>query len=235
MIDLPMLSLRLLDMLFLGAALVGGLTVHECAHAWAAYQRGDPTAKYLGRISLNPLRHLDLMGSLMLLVMIVAGVGFGWAKPVPVNPYNLKRGSRDYALISFAGPLANVSLGLAFALVLRALTLVVPAPLFGGNLVQVILYTFLFTMAVVNWSLAVFNLIPIPPLDGFSVLLGILDSLPYRYRWARQVAHTLRQYESYGPFLLILVIVMGTLGGFGFLNALYSVVWEIAVRITGYV
>jgi len=234
MIDFSFLSVRLLNMLFLGIALVGGLTVHECAHAWAADRRGDPTARYLGRISLNPLRHLDLIGGMMILIMIVAGVGFGWAKPVPVNPYNLKRGSRDYALISFAGPLSNVALGLAFALVLRGLILAFPMPAFGANPVQVLGYTFLFMMAVVNFSLAVFNLLPIPPLDGFSVLLGILDSLPVRYRWARQLAFTLRRYEPYGPFLLILVILMGTLGGFGFLNVLFSAVWDIAALISGY-
>jgi Zn-dependent protease len=235
MIDLSILSARLLNILFLGTALISGLTIHECAHAWAAYRRGDPTAKYLGRISLNPLRHLDPIGGLMLLVLIVAGVGFGWAKPVPVNPYNLKRGSRDYALISFAGPLSNVALGLVFALILRVLILVFPMPAFGGNLVQTLLYTFLFTMSVVNFGLAVFNLIPIPPLDGFSVLLGILDSLPYRYRWARQLAFTLRRYEPYGPFLLIFVIMVGMMGGFGFLNVLYYLVQEIAALISGYV
>ncbi len=234
MIDLSILSARLLNMLFLGVAIVSGLTVHECAHAWAAYQRGDPTAKYLGRISLNPIRHLDLIGGLMILVMIVAGVGFGWAKPVPVNPYNLKRGSRDYALISFAGPLSNVTLGLAFALILRGLILAFPLPAWGGNPIQVLLYTFLFMMAVVNLSLAVFNLLPIPPLDGFSVLLGILDSLPYRFRWARQLAFTLRQVEPYGPFLLILVIIMGTMGGVGILSQLFYLVWEIAATISGY-
>ncbi|MBU0490348.1 MAG: site-2 protease family protein [Chloroflexi bacterium] len=234
MVDLSVLSARLLDILFLGIALIGGLTIHECAHAWAADQRGDPTAKYLGRISLNPIRHLDPIGTIMLLVLIVAGVGLGWAKPVPVNPYNLKRGSRDYALISFAGPLANVILGLAFALILRVLTTLFPVPLFGGNTIQILFYTLLFVIAVVNFSLAVFNLIPIPPLDGFSVLLGILDSLPYRYRWARQVSALLRQYEPYGPFLLIVIIVMGTLGGFGFLSLLFYFVQELTIRISGF-
>jgi len=234
MLDLSILTARLLNMLFLGLAIVSGLTVHECAHAWAAYQRGDPTAKYLGRISLNPLRHLDLIGGLMILVMIVAGVGFGWARPVPVNPYNLRRGSRDYALISFAGPLSNLALGLVFALILRGLLLVFPLSAGGGNLIQVLLYTLLFTLAVVNWSLAVFNLLPIPPLDGFSVLLGILDSLPYHLRWARQLAFTLRQLEPYGVYLLIMGIVLGTLGGGGLLSRLFYLVWEIAARVSGY-
>jgi Zn-dependent protease len=224
----------LANMLFLGIALVGGLTIHECAHAWAAYRMGDPTAKYLGRISLNPLRHLDPIGGLMILIMIVAGVGFGWAKPVPVNPRNLRHGSRDYALVSFAGPLSNVGLGLVFALILRALTLVFPMPLFGGNPIQDLAYMFLFVVAVVSFSLAVFNLIPIPPLDGFSVLLGILDSLPVRYRWARELAFTLRRVEPYGPFLLIFVIIMGTMGGFGFLNGLFYLAQRAAMLISGY-
>jgi len=234
MIDFSILSARLLNMLFLGIALVSSLTIHECAHAWVADRLGDPTAKYLGRISLNPLRHLDPLGGLMLLVLIVAGVGFAWGKPVPVNPYNLKRGSRDYALVSFAGPLSNVALGLAFALILRVLIMVFPMPLFDANLIQVLAYTFLFMIVVVNFSLAVFNLLPIPPLDGFSVLLGILDSLPYRYRWARQLAFTLRRYAPYGPLLLIFIIIVGTMGGFGFLSILFSVVWKIAALISGY-
>ena len=232
MIEMTDLAARLLDMLFLGIALVGGLTIHECAHAWAAYRLGDPTAKYLGRISLNPLRHLDPIGGLMILFMIVAGVGFGWAKPVPVNPRNLRGGARDYALLAFAGPLSNVGLGLVFALILRALTLVFPMPLFGGNLIQDLAYMFLFLVVVVNFSLAVFNLLPIPPLDGFSILMGILESLPYR--GARELAFTLRRVEPYGPLLLIFILVMGTMGGLGFLNGLFTLAQRAAMLISGY-
>lgn len=172
-------------------ALVIGITVHEFSHAWAAHQLGDPTSKYQGRLTLNPLAHLDPVGSLMILF-----AGFGWGKPVPVNPAMLRTDpTMGMALVSFAGPLSNVITALLFALPIRLGVLhigfssrLVPSP---GMLLG--------TIISLNLILAVFNLIPLAPLDGSKVALAVLP-----YEWAQK----LRQIEPYGPVILVLLIVL---------------------------
>lgn len=186
MIDLSILSARLLNILFLGTALISGLTIHECAHAWAAYRRGDPTAKYLGRISLNPLRHLDPIGGLMLLVLIVAGVGFGWAKPVPVNPNNLRRPVADDILVTLAGPGMNLLLAVVLIGLARA----------GLAFDAVSLVPLCLNFAQLSLLLCFFNLIPIPPLDG-SQIVRCLGGFSYEAYY---------QFARYGIIILIIVL-----------------------------
>lgn len=158
------------------AALVVAITIHEFAHARTADYLGDPTPRLQGRISLNPLRHLDLFGMVFLLF-----AGFGWGKPVQFDPFNLKDPRRDSAIISVAGPVSNILLALLLAIVIR----IYPTEL---------LYPFI----QFNVTLAIFNLLPIHPLDGFKIVGGILP---------RDKAHEWYQLERYGIIFLILLIL----------------------------
>lgn len=176
-------------------ALLVAIDVHEFSHAWMADQLGDPTPRYQGRLTLNPLAHLDPLGTLMLIL-----VRFGWGKPVPVNPYNLRNGPKSgMAMVSFAGPLANLIAAALLALPVR-LGLVMPtmSDRFIPSPGMIITTTLL-----VNVFLAIFNLLPIAPLDGFRLLVGLLP-----YRWS----YTLARYESYGPLFLMLLLAMGFFG-----------------------
>ena len=146
------------------------LTIHEAAHAWTANTLGDPTARVLGRVSLNPLVHIDLIGTIVLPVL--AAVShipiIGWAKPVPVNARNLRHPRRDFVLVAAAGPISNLLQALAAAILLRVSVALAHGDL-GGLLLNALL-----TAVEINLLLAFFNLIPVPPLDGGNVLLGIL-------------------------------------------------------------
>ncbi|MEW6407308.1 MAG: site-2 protease family protein [Patescibacteria group bacterium] len=146
-------------------ALVVAISVHEFSHALAATLLGDPTAKYEGRLTLNPLKHLDPWGTLLLFF-----AGFGWGRPVPFNPYNLRNQRWGSALVSIAGPGSNLVMILVFGLILKYLY-----PLFGlGE--QNMLFQFLYTLILLNAILMTFNLIPIPPLDGSKLLFAILPA-----------------------------------------------------------
>jgi Zn-dependent protease len=147
------------------------LTVHEAAHAWSADRLGDPTARLLGRVSLNPLVHIDLIGT-VLLPLIAAVSGFpiiGWAKPVPVNVSRLRHTRRDFMLVAAAGPASNVLLAMLAAILVQVLP---SSSVYQANHLD--LATVMFIAGAINISLAVFNLIPIPPLDGGNVLAGLL-------------------------------------------------------------
>ena len=145
--------------------------IHEVSHGIIAYRLGDSTAKLAGRLTLNPIKHLDLMGSfiLPLSLFLVSGgrLIFGWAKPVPFNPYNLKKPKRDSGLIAAAGPLSNIIIAIVFGLIIKTIkTGIFPAPYSLALFFEIIV--------LINLSLAVFNAVPIPPLDGSKILAAII-------------------------------------------------------------
>lgn len=208
------------------------LTVHEVSHGFIAYKCGDPTARNLGRLTLNPLKHLDPMGALSMLL-----VGFGWAKPVPIIPRNFKKPRRDIALVSLAGPVSNLLLALVSALLytvllktfylFSALSGSVSLSTFlnlvlGGNGAKILLYShsWLFQayfsnlqivvltvfqlMTMLNIGLALFNLIPLPPLDGSKILASVLpQNLAVKYL----------RIEQYTGIIFLVIILIGNFGG----------------------
>lgn len=176
-----------LELVFGIAILVFSVVVHEVSHGYAADLLGDPTARYAGRLTLNPLAHLDLFGSfiLPLIFFVTTGFIFGYANPVPYNPYNLRHGRLGPALVAAAGPASNLLLAFVFGIMLRF------APL--GPAVEI-----LSLIVLINTILAVFNLIPVAPLDGSKVLFA---ALPLRYHYVEQFM------ERYQLVLLFAVIV----------------------------
>ena len=178
-----------------------GFPVHEFSHALAAYRLGDSTARYQGRLTLNPVVHFDPVGSLMLLISSFIGFFIGWAKPTPVNPYNLRYGRRGEALVALAGPVSNLILAAVVAIPVR---LVWADPgmrnVVFDSTVGIGLYDVAWYFVAINAFLFMFNLLPIPPLDGWKVLLGFVDA---------RTAYTLRQFEQYGFLLLIVLILVG--------------------------
>lgn len=173
-------------------ALLTAIDVHEFAHAWMAVRLGDPTPKIQGRLTLNPLAHLDPLGTLMLLV-----VRFGWGKPVQFDPYNLLHPRRDAAIISLAGPAANLILASALSIILTFAA----SPFSALYFLRSIIPPFIF----LNVVLAVFNLLPIHPLDGGKILIGILPR-----KDAIQIDRFLNQYGIYILILMIFPIFGGT-------------------------
>jgi Zn-dependent protease len=160
------------EILLLMAVLVASLSFHEAAHAWAANQLGDPTARMLGRLSLNPAVHVDVIGTLVFpLVAIATGIPLiGWAKPVPVDFRHLRHPRRDFALVAAAGPASNLLLAVIGSLVYAAIG--GQEAFFAGNVLAMVVRAFV----LLNVLLAVFNMIPIPPLDGGNVLMGVLPA-----------------------------------------------------------
>lgn len=183
------------------AIILASLTVHEAAHAWSADRLGDPTARLLGRVSLNPIVHIDLIGTVILpLVAIFSGLPLlGWAKPVPVNTSRLGHPKRDFMLVAAAGPLSNIALAVIGAGLFHALGGFETAAE-GFNVARLML------LAVsINIMLAVFNMLPIPPLDGGNVLAGLLpDSMG-------GIIHNLRQYGFLILYALILTDMLDRL------------------------
>ncbi len=182
------------------AAFLIAIDVHEFSHAFVASAEGDLTAKQLGRLSLNPLRHLDPMGTLLLFVMLVSGFGIGWGKPVPVNPNNLRNGRRSMALVSAAGVGANLITASLFGLLVRGQ--VIPNLVRQGYLspeVGSVLFGFAEALILISLGLAVFNLLPVFPLDGFNVAVNVLP---------RSVGSKLAQYAHWGPGILMLLIFL---------------------------
>lgn len=170
------------------------MPVHEMAHAYAAYKCGDDTAKLKGRLTINPFAHLDLIGTLMILFF-----GIGYANPVPVNPAKLKHPRKNMALISFAGPLANIIMSFIFIFLSYFLMFIAPT----SNVIYMV-GSFFSYAAQVNVTLAVFNLIPIPPLDGSKILTAVLPDKIY---------FSLMRYEKYIMIGLFVLLFLGVLSG----------------------
>ena len=172
--------------------LVFSAVIHEYMHGWMADRLGDPTAKISGRLTLNPIPHIDLFGSILLpFLLVVTGAGFvlGWAKPVPFNPYNLRDQKYGSAKVAAAGPLANLIAAVCFGLLLRFLSL--PNALFGILLALIVW---------INLLLMIFNLVPIPPLDGSKIIMPFLP-----YEWQVRFAGI----ERYGLILVLLFVMIG--------------------------
>ena len=178
------------------------ITVHEVAHGWVAKRYGDNTASSLGRLTLNPIKHIDLFGTIILpglLLMTGTGFIFGWAKPVPVDPRNFKNPLRDMAIVALAGPVSNLLMAVAWALITR-LGVTIGA---GTEAISLpLIYTGVAGISI-NLVLALINLLPIPPLDGSRILTGILPSY-----WALQY----NRLERYGFIILLLLLYTNLLG-----------------------
>ncbi len=193
-----MLDIDVAQVLIAFIVLLFSLTIHESAHAWTADRLGDPTARLLGRVSLNPIVHADLIGTVIfpLLAMVTGARLIGWAKPVPVNVRRLRHGRRDYVLVAAAGPASNLILAFGASMVLAVMP-VSPVILGEPNLTAPLAR--LFSMGVqLNLLLAVFNMLPIPPLDGGNVLSGLLPANLARY---------FDQIRPYG-FLLLYALIL---------------------------
>lgn len=180
-------------LIFLVVSLIVAITIHEFSHAWMATRMGDNTAKFLGRLTINPWAHLDIMGTILILL-----VGFGWGKPVPYNPAHVRRGRFGEMLIALAGPISNILLAFVAALPGR-IYLIQHQALPEGQV-----YTFLAVLVTLNIFLAAFNLIPLPPLDGSKVLYLILESFNVRQE-------TILRIEQIGPTALLMLIFADTI------------------------
>lgn len=176
-------------------AILYALTIHEYFHGWTANKFGDPTARLQGRLTLNPLAHIDILGALCFVF-----ANFGWGKPVPINPYNFKNPRRDNVLVSFAGPASNFVSAFLFGVIFQLLRNATFIPL---N-VSTNLFNLLLSGILMNLSLAIFNMIPLFPLDGSHILEGLLPPA---------MARKYKEIERYSPFILLGLIIMGNYGG----------------------
>ncbi len=199
MIDADLaLSLKRIAVALVPALL--GIILHEVAHGYVADRRGDPTARLNGRLTLNPLPHIDPMGLLVFVLTSISGLFvFGWAKPVPVDPRNLRNPHKDMMYVALSGPLTNLALAIIFAVLLRLLVGFMPPAMWEGNATYVFFFLMLKVGIVINCSLCWLNILPIPPLDGSKVLAYFL---PPRLAW---------QYMSAGRYgFIILLVLLGT-------------------------
>lgn len=178
-----------MDLILSIGVLILSTIIHEVAHGAMAYRLGDPTAKYQGRLTLNPVSHIDPFGSVILpfLSYQLGGIIFGWAKPVPYNPYNLRDQRFGELKVAIVGPLSNLALAVIFGLVLRFAGSALPAA--AGDALEIVVF--------VNLVLAVFNMIPVPPLDGSKVLFGLFPSAFQSFR---------ETFERFGFVLVVFVV-----------------------------
>lgn len=174
-----------LDFLAVVVSFLVAIAVHEAAHAFVSDRLGDPTARLSGRLTLNPFKHLDILGTLMILF-----APFGWAKPVEVDPFNFRNPRKDLALVSIAGPVANIVAAIFFSLILRLMTFL------PETMIVSLLYYLVTAITVMNVNLAIFNLIPIHPLDGFAVVAGLLPE------------NAARQWESLRPLGIFMILIL---------------------------
>ncbi|MDP2322106.1 MAG: site-2 protease family protein [Acidobacteriota bacterium] len=184
--------------------LIASLSVHEAAHAWAAFRLGDRTAQQLGRLSLNPAVHIDPIGTLLFpAIAIFTGLPLiGWAKPVPVDTRFLQHPKRDFALIAAAGPSSNVLMAIIGAVLLAIIPGVAPGDI-AGRAVMTPLFMLLEWFVIINVLLALFNMVPVPPLDGGNVLMGVLPHAG---------ARIVEQMRPYGFIILYALMLTGALG-----------------------
>lgn len=194
-------------------AFVVAITIHEFSHAWSALMLGDDTAARQGRVTLNPLSHLDPLGSLGILFLLFVGFGIGWGRPVPISASRLRYRQRGVGLTALAGPLSNIILAVLFVLPLHV----------GGVGPDTPGYVFFYMMVWVNVLLASFNLIPIPPLDGHKILTGVLPNFWYPY---------LAPLEQYGVFILLALIMFGRFTG-NILGEMYGPVFRSLSSLVG--
>lgn len=202
----------IIDKLLTLPGILIGLSLHEFGHAYTAYKLGDESQKYRGRLSIDPLKHLDPIGFLLLLV-----VGFGWAKPVQFDPRSFKNPRRDDSIVALAGPLMNLIVAVAMGLIFGALILLNRKGIIQNNQVFEIILTIISNAIAINLSLMVFNLIPIPPLDGHYVFANIFGAKVWNFYY---------KYADYLRFGLILCIV---------LNFTSYILGPIVTKLYGYI
>jgi Zn-dependent protease len=197
-------NIDLVQILIVLVVLIASLSVHEAAHAFAADRLGDPTARHLGRLSINPAVHVDPIGTLLFpIIAFVTGVPLiGWAKPVPVDPRYLKHPKRDFALIAAAGPASNLIMATIGAIALAVIPGAAPGDI-AARAITGPLFQILNLFVYVNVLLAVFNMIPVPPLDGGNVLLGVAPE---------PVARIIERLRPYGFLILYALMLTGVLG-----------------------
>ena len=181
------------------------LSFHEYAHGWMAYRLGDPTAKHEGRLTMNPLAHLDPLGTMMIII-----VHFGWAKPVPVNPMNLRDPKKDMLWIALAGPVSNVIMAAGLGLILRIM--IGMGMRVDGSFLGYFQYMLYFAV-MINLVLAIFNMIPIPPLDGSKILFGLL---PTEYE------ESFLRFQQFGPMVLLGLVVINSYFGIPIFSVLIT-------------
>lgn len=199
-------------------AIIIAIVIHEFSHGLAAYWLGDDTAKDAGRLTLNPIPHIDLWGTIIipLIMLVTSGAAFGWAKPVPFNPYNLKYPRFGPALVAIAGPFSNFLVAMISLIAFKILTPYL-------NTEMNLLMIFLINLLVLNLFLMIFNLIPIPPLDGSKVLFAVFSDAKY--------ANLRDLLERQGPIILLLLIVFDNFMNLGIFNFIFNAVFGLLTKI----
>jgi len=214
---------RFLSLILTLPAVLLAISVHETAHGYAAYKMGDPTAKYSGRLSLNPFVHFDLIGFLCMLFF-----HFGWARPVPINPDNFKNRRKGVILVSLAGPVSNLAMAIISAILLGIAGKFVGFAALFSNVTSLkglnVLVVMLYYCIVINVGLMIFNLIPIPPLDGSRVLTEFLPG---------RIKYKFYQYERYSFLVLLLIIYTGILDPI--LNGLTSLIMQPILNLVNFI